>query len=59
MSGKLLPCPSCGVDLWDLDYEETTATVEVEMGRKLFGETSTQREVRAWVCPECGEVVAL
>ena len=59
MSGKLLPCSNCGIDLFERDYEETTAAVEMEMGRKLFGETTAEREVRAWVCPECGEVVAL
>ena len=59
MTGTLLPCPSCGIDLWDLDCEETTATVEFEMGRTLFGQSTGEREVPAWVCPECGEVVAL
>ena len=59
MTGTLLPCSNCGIDLFERDCEETTATAEVEMGRKLFGETTTQREVPAWICPECGEVVPL
>ena len=59
MTGTLLPCSNCGIDLFERDCEETTVTVEVEIGRELFGATTTEWEVPAWVCPECGEVTAL
>jgi YgiT-type zinc finger domain-containing protein len=55
----MLPCSECGTDLGRRDCEETTATVEVGIGRKLFGQTTAEREVPAWVCPECGEVTPL
>jgi YgiT-type zinc finger domain-containing protein len=55
----MLPCSECGIDLAKRDCEETTATVEIGIGRQLFGQTATEREVPAWVCPECGEVTPL
>jgi predicted RNA-binding Zn-ribbon protein involved in translation (DUF1610 family) len=59
MTGTMLPCAECGIDLAKRDCEETTATVEIGIGRQLFGQTAAEREVSAWVCPECGHVQAL
>jgi YgiT-type zinc finger domain-containing protein len=43
----------------EIPTEDTTATVERETGRELFGETTEQIEVPALVCSKCGEVTAL
>lgn len=45
-------------DLADRDCEETTATVDVTADA-VFAGGKGQREVPAWVCPECGHVQPL
>jgi len=55
---KMLPCQNCGVDLANRETEETTALVDVT-AEPVFGGRKGQREVPAWVCPECGEVTPL
>ena len=58
MTGKQLPCSDCGVDLVERDCEKTTLLVDVT-AEPVFGGQKGQREVPAWVCPECETVNAL
>lgn len=52
----LLPCLYCGVDLLEVDAEETTGTVYHDYE---FGGKQATTDVPAYKCPECGEVTVL
>ena len=54
----LLPCSECGIDLYEVDAEETKTTVEVTDEPVLAGKAG-EAEVPALICPKCGEVTAL
>lgn len=55
---KMLPCSNCGTELFGREKEETTAMVDVTP-EPVFAGKKGQREVPAYVCPDCGEVTAL
>lgn len=54
----LLPCSGCGIDLSEVDAEETKTTVEVT-SEPVFAGQPGKAEAPALICPECGEITAL
>lgn len=55
---KLLPCRNCGTELFNQDTETTRVLVDVTP-EPVFAGRKGQREVEAWVCPDCGEATPL